>query len=159
MLSALVVSNQIIYKAKQDGITDLTPMKLQKLLYYVFGEYLAVSPDNQPLFSERFEAWKYGPVLPSVYQQFRNFGAENITRFYEEANGRVYVPSPKYYKKFYEVFDLVWKKYKNKSGIELSELTHQQAPWREALTNWEIDNDTIKKYFTEHGICKCLKQN
>jgi hypothetical protein len=154
MLSALVVSNHIIERANRDKIKDLTPMKLQKLLYFVFGEYLAASPDGQPLFSERFAKWKFGPVLPSVYQEFKSFGANNITSYYMNSNGEILVPNDEVESNnlFFQVFERVWEKYKNYTGVELSEITHRQDPWKNAVDNCEIRNDDIREFFQKQGV-------
>ena len=59
MVSALSVGNTILKRARNDGI-DITPMKLQKMIYIVYKEYLKQT--GRSLFPERFEVWKYGPV-------------------------------------------------------------------------------------------------
>jgi len=43
-------------------------MKLQKLLYFSQRESLAIL--NKPMFSEKFEGWKYGPVSREVRTYF-----------------------------------------------------------------------------------------
>lgn len=40
-------------------------LKLQKVLYFAWIEYFRRY--RKPLFKEGFEAWRYGPVVPSVY--------------------------------------------------------------------------------------------
>ena len=51
------------FQEAQDPVTNL---KLQKLLYYAQGWYLAFF--DEPLFDERIEAWLHGPVVPPIYQ-------------------------------------------------------------------------------------------
>ena len=53
------------YIAEKTG--ELTAMKLQKLVYYAEAWNLAW--DGEPLFSENFEAWANGPVVPELYQR------------------------------------------------------------------------------------------
>jgi uncharacterized phage-associated protein len=53
---------------------DMTNMKLQKLLYYAQGQYLA--EHEEPLFDEDIEAWSHGPVVPSVYRAFKEIEAK-----------------------------------------------------------------------------------
>lgn len=59
-------------------------MKLQKLIYFSHGYYLAATGLNggepQPLIDEFFEVWPYGPVCPSVYESFKEYGKEPIVR-------------------------------------------------------------------------------
>ena len=68
--------NFIIDKLTRSGVRDLTNLKLQKLLYFAYGLHLVLF--EKPLFEdEYFEAWQYGPVLRSVYKEFKNFGKDN----------------------------------------------------------------------------------
>ncbi len=83
MISALDLSSFIIQEAKKEG-ASITHLKLQKILYYVQGEYLAKY--KEPLFPEEIEAWRYGPVVRAVYYKYVSNGAlplkmerENIT--------------------------------------------------------------------------------
>jgi uncharacterized phage-associated protein len=62
--------------AQKRDIVDLTPMKLQKLLY--FGQGLSLASTDMPLFAEEFQAWRYGPVLPSIYRRFKSFGSDAV---------------------------------------------------------------------------------
>lgn len=56
-----------------DSISNL---KLQKLLYYAQGSYLALT--NEPLFNENILAWKHGPVVNEVYQVYKKYGSDGI---------------------------------------------------------------------------------
>jgi uncharacterized phage-associated protein len=53
----------------------LTNLQLQKILYLAHMIALGRSGGNDPLVGELFEAWDYGPVLPSVYRRARVFGS------------------------------------------------------------------------------------
>lgn len=54
------------FAARQQTVT---PLKLQKILYFCHADFLVRT--GYPLVAEEFEAWRYGPVLPSVYQAFK----------------------------------------------------------------------------------------
>ena len=54
----------------------MTAMRLHKLLYYCQGWHLAWY--GRPLFADRIEAWKYGPVVPAVYDQPRGKGRDPL---------------------------------------------------------------------------------
>lgn len=56
----------------------ITNLELQKLLYLAHMYHIGRTPDNSPLVREEFEAWDYGPVLPTVYHAVKGFGAEPI---------------------------------------------------------------------------------
>ena len=66
------------YYKYTDGTKEISPIKLQKALYFCFaywGGFVNKGKiDNQlpketrnTLFDDKFEAWAYGPVVPSVY--------------------------------------------------------------------------------------------
>ena len=54
----------------------LTQVKLHKLLYYAHGWHLGFQ--EKPLLDETLEAWRYGPVVPSIHREFGRFGATPI---------------------------------------------------------------------------------
>ena len=87
MITALDVSNNILKRGFDDDI-DITPMKLQKMLYFVYRKYLQET--GKSLFNERFETWKYGPVLSSVYYGFKKYGSNSIRDYYRPKGQRGY---------------------------------------------------------------------
>ena len=117
------IANTILYRAKGEDM-PISPMKLQKLVYFLYGEHLY--RERKALFSERFEVWKYGPVLDDVYQAFKQFGAGRIKKYMPDANGLYQVVDLNSDRQFRACFDKVWDSYSDQSGIELSKLTHQE---------------------------------
>ena len=85
MKTALEIANYFIEKSLDSGV-DLTPMKLNKLVYIAHGWYLGLS--DRPLIGEAAQAWKYGPVIPSIYHRFKAYGGAQITSL-EPANDLV----------------------------------------------------------------------
>lgn len=143
MVDALTVGNSILNRAAKENI-DITPMKLQKLIYCLYKEYYKTT--GRALFDERFEAWKYGPVLRSVYDAFKKFGANTIKGFAVSADGNVYVVDQKSAVPFTEAFDKIWIKYREYDGIVLSSFTHREnTAWRKAI-------DKRKAYLTDADI-------
>lgn len=57
----------------------ISNLQLQKILYFTFGEYIRQNKSSddilKELYTEKFEAWTYGPVLPSIYQQYKKNGS------------------------------------------------------------------------------------
>lgn len=88
MISTQVVANAILMLSFDENI-PVTPMKLQKLLYFTYKDYLKTY--GVSLFADRFECWQYGPVLSSIYYEFNRFGARPINKFARDANGNVAV--------------------------------------------------------------------
>ena len=66
-----------ILSLDQSEEADITPMKLQKLLYFAHGYHLAVF-GNPLIIGEDFEAWKDGPVVKGIYESFSSFGNKHI---------------------------------------------------------------------------------
>lgn len=163
--SAKAVANYILDLATVDG-EPISPMKLQKLIYYAHGWHLAVT--GEPLIKDKIEAWNYGPVVPSIYNDFRQFGNEPITipaQSYRWDNGNVLVSTPEVplgdaHEAAREVLKRVWNVYKGRTALELSKMTHApDAPWSQvtarsggkAEANPVIPNDLIRNYFAQMG--------
>ena len=143
MSTPLFLSNNFVMKALQEKIS-LSPMKLQKLIYFTYRDYLQ-STDNQ-LFSEPISAWKFGPVVESVYNHFKPFGSRSINKFYKNSAGEVCVLAESS-EVFGNVIRLIWGKYRTFSGIYLSGLTHKPGTaWHKAWVSNAIylKDDDIK---------------
>jgi uncharacterized phage-associated protein len=124
------------YFLKKEGQNrTITPMKIIKLVYIAQGWYLALT-DGDSLINEKAEAWKYGPVIPSLYERFKSFGSNII-------NDIPKVDLSNLTKKDTDILDDVWNNYGNKSGIQLSGKTHEpNTPWSKV---WEKAKETTKK--------------
>ena len=142
MYEPLFIANNLIERGKAENIS-ITPMKLQKILYFVYRNYLQES--NIPLFAERFATWKYGPVLTSVYSVF--YGADPIKDFYR-INGKAYKADENNDLLLHTVLDSVWNLCKKYDGVSLSKMTHRKgSAWYVAYNNDSVflhDQD-IKK--------------
>ena len=75
MSTAAKVAEYIIYEA-QKREKPVTNIKLQKLLYFAQGVYLA--KNNKLAFEDNIIAWKYGPVVKDIYCKYSLYGAEPI---------------------------------------------------------------------------------
>lgn len=122
--TAQSLSNNILTRAKKEHI-DVTPMKLQKLLYYVCAKYVQETGVYPVL--ERFEPWPYGPVIPSIYSEFKMFGSSPIKSFAHDAQGKTKMVDEDANPILSFCIDYIWRKYKNFDGIELSKKTHQKG--------------------------------
>ncbi|MCQ2252109.1 MAG: DUF4065 domain-containing protein [Bacteroidales bacterium] len=114
-------------------------MKLQKLMYYVQGYYLAAF--SEPLFDEEIESWMYGPVVPSVYDYFSKYDADPLP--IENDHLKLDSVSERLLR---IVFDFL----KGFSAIGLMNRTHSESPWQNALPHnrgTQISKDSIKGYF------------
>jgi uncharacterized phage-associated protein len=133
----------------------IDPMKLQKLLYIAQGVYLA--QNEEPLFQEKIEAWKFGPVVPSVYQAYKFYGSEKITdlkRLYDFLpSEQLEQEAEKLDSNVNDIIDKVWDTFKDTAPIKLSSWTHiDGSPWhrnyRPGVSGVVIPNEDIKEYFS-----------
>lgn len=120
----------------------ITPMKLQKLVYFAHGYFLGAY--GEPLIDECFEAWQYGPVAPSLYHEFKGFGNTPISRLATEldweADEELPVPPPADDPRFSKVLNFVWKTYGKRDALVLSDITHKAgAPW-DVVTKENVHN-------------------
>lgn len=116
----------------------ITNMKLQKLLYYAQGWYLATT--NKELFEADFECWTYGPVCPEIYEEFRKNGSNVIG--YPTARGKILTQGEEY-----DFINAIWNMYGHLDGFELSTQTHKEDPWRFASKFEVIKKEALKAYF------------
>ena len=110
MVTALNIANAILYKGFNEGV-DLTPMKLQRLLYLTYKEFYKRT--NTLLFDEKFEVWKYGPVVRSVNAAFKKYGSNCIKDYYREYNTYIWDK----YKKLMEYHQLICHVVRNLLGF------------------------------------------
>lgn len=114
-------------------------MKLQKLLYYVCVKYVKET-GTSPLL-ERFETWPYGPVLPSVYSEFKVYGSSPIRNFAHNAEGKSKMVDEDANPILSSCINYVWHRLKFFDGVELSKRTHQKGSgWYAA---YQRDSDII----------------
>ena len=78
--TAMDIAKYIINKCVADDWA-VSNLQLQKILYFSFGEYL--TKKNRRLFQEPFLDHKYGPIVESVYNNYRCYGASKIYDAYE----------------------------------------------------------------------------
>ncbi len=130
MVSAVALANTILKKAFEEDVS-VTPMKLQKLIYFVYRQCL--QKYDIKILSDNFLVWQYGPVLQSVYDEFKSFRANKITRFAKDARNNVYVINESANAQLSNAINDVWNKYKYYDGVYLSSLTHQPGTaWKKA---------------------------
>lgn len=141
---ALAVANEFVALALAEEV-DLTPMKLQKLVYYAHGWCLGLT--GEPLLDEQIEAWQWGPVVKSLYSQFASYGNQPITELGQEVSvdpeptatapirftwrtPRVTGDDLVSVEFTRSLIRKVWESYKKLSAIQLSKMTHApRSPW------------------------------
>lgn len=105
---------------------DITPLMLQKALYYIQGfsyAFLGSFP-----FQEECEAWAHGPVFKEVYLRYKDYHYEP-DEDREDFDTSVFTAGEK------AVYDSVINFFCCYSGKVLERITHNEAPWLAARGN------------------------
>jgi uncharacterized phage-associated protein len=128
---------------KNEGEDGITHLKLQKLLYYAQGCYLAIY--DKPLFSENIVAWKYGPVVEEVYEKFKRYRGKPL----KIQEGVSIIGMNLTVQGFLEDIYQIWGQY---SARKLVTTTHAETPFKITMQGDVISHEEIKKYFLKHHI-------
>lgn len=136
----------------------LSPLKLQKGLYFLFAYYGAMYGKNREneksaeigytfpkyLFQADFEAWNYGPVIRDVYFENKR-GSYN--RFVDDEE-KIDIPSE------IEAFiNELFVQIKNTSDFSLVDRSHEDVTWEKAHQNGRSTmpvEDIIDEYSKEY---------
>lgn len=149
--NALSVANYFIDLADRDN-KPLKPLKLMKLVYIAYGYSLALLDES--ILDSRFdsvEAWKLGPVIPSVYHSFKIYGNSPIkkkTTILVESSGEIKSEEPILEdEKIKMICDFVWKKYGKYPDSTLVTILHGiGTPWGKVYK--KNKNNTIPEEYT-----------
>ena len=145
---------------------SVSPLKLQKLLYYQQAWHMVIFGRGASLFNETPEAWVNGPVYPGIYREYKgkvpgmcdhlkesDFGLrsdENIWDVISVLQGEIGL-SRQELDLFGNVIDL----YASRSQNQLIFTTHMERPWIEARgdlmpfepSSRQISLDTMHDYY------------
>lgn len=144
-------SNSFLY-----GISNL---KLQKILYFVQASFLTNT--GRSCFLENIEAWDFGPVVPIAYHTFKQFGASNIptiSTYLEYDQNNIWSVETKIFNENIISFAdrqriiSILEFFYGYSATSLVDLTHNQAPWKDAYVpgmNNIITLESIRSYFND----------
>ena len=155
-LPAKAVANYFLDKAKISR-RQLTPMKLQKLVYIAHGWHLALF--DGPLIRERVQAWRWGPVIEDLYHEFKEFAKQPITQrahnySFDDFVIKRQIPEIHFVggdsDRTKALLDRVWEVYSVFTATQLSRMTHmEETPWRETAKKLEayIPQKLIRDYY------------
>lgn len=141
------IDNVIKYFLKKLG--EITPLALQKLLYYSQGFYKTFYDDY--LFDDDCEAWVHGPVYKDIYFKYRNFGYNPIE------DGKLEFENVNLTEAEEELLDSIIDNFGCYSAKTLEKMTHSERPWRltrkdfksEEKSNEVIRKSLIEEYFKD----------
>lgn len=131
-----------------DELGEIDAMSLEKLLYYAQAWSLAIT--NTPLFADEIQAWRNGPVVPAVYAQHKQ-----QDRVCEWRSGDAHNVAPTTAK----LIGMIGAHYGHMKGYQLSKLTHDEAPWKDARGDLPEDAPSrelipkraMTQFYREHG--------
>lgn len=135
-----------------------TQLKLQKLVYFCFADYLCET--GKKLFTDKIYAFKYGPVVDTVYKRYREYGYEAIEKETVNIDSKNISEMPAKSRILFAEdgtekilsIEKTLKKYGEMTASQLVELTHKtDSPWNKTNKSDEenyvpIETDTIEKY-------------
>ena len=135
-IEAITIANFFLTKS------ELTPKKIQKLVYYAYSWFIALYNNSADeieniLFDEVPEAWIHGPVFPSLYTTFKDYNWNEVPKIKEEM-----VFENDDLKSFLED---IWSKFGKFSADQLEYMTHQEMPWINARKNVNSNEPSNQK--------------
>lgn len=149
MITAIDVAEYIL-----DKTGPMTAMKLQKLVYYAQAWHLAWT-DANPLFEDKIEAWRNGPVVPSLFEHHK--GCLKLSPGFF-ANKICPKKVAQLNENQRDVVDRILSFYGSKDPHWLSQLTHMEDPWKNARarstssdqerSSEEISHTSMFEYYT-----------
>lgn len=139
------ISFAVKYLLNQCG--DITPLALQKALYYIQGFYNAFY--DTFIFSEDCEAWVHGPVYRDIYYRYRDYHFDPISSC-ENFDSNILTTREQ------AIFDNVIKYLCCYSGKVLERFTHNETPWLAARGDLPVSapsehiitQESIHEYFS-----------
>lgn len=117
MESVVKIASYIFKRYQDECGVCIDEMKLHKLLYFTQRESLIQK--NEPMFSEQFLAWRYGPVMVPIRSLYASKQLNNY-------------PSDKFIEDNKSIFDFVFSQYAPKDSWSLSRLSHGEISWQNA---------------------------
>ncbi len=121
-LTIFDVANFFLKIVDRDSGSTITPLKLQKILYYAQGYYLAYY--DKELFKEDFQAWAHGPANEEIYYKYKDYGFNLIPSPNEEL--------PEIDNSICMFLSDIWQTFGIYDGKYLEDQTHKEKPWIEA---------------------------
>lgn len=132
-------------QAKQDRGDLMTHLRLQKLLYFAQG--WSLQRYGRPLFEEDMEAWRLGPVVRSIYNEYRDNGRSGLEGSMPDAG--VFTED-----EFLLLLDVA-REYEKYGTGQLVDMTHEPGtPWDVVGERNVIPKDLIRDYFSrQEPLC------
>lgn len=137
----------LLWYAKQNGVNDIGNLKLQKLAYYCQGYSLAIN--NESIFDEPIKAYDYGPVVYSLFQEYKGHKCITEALFCDGESCFNALAD-----KFKNIIKYVIERLGGLSSYNLVTKTHNESPWLahsrgiNKADGKEITQEELKLFFT-----------
>jgi uncharacterized phage-associated protein len=141
-LSCFDIAKYFLAQVEEELGDSISNLKLQKLAYYAQGFHLAMF-EGIPLFDEKIEAWTHGPVIPDLYDLYKDYESGPIP-LPKDLDLSVYSDEAR------KLLDEVYSVYGQFSAWKLRDLTHDEKPWLDAYRSApgsEISLKSMQDFF------------
>lgn len=126
---------------------EITPLALQKILYYSQGFYKVFF--GKFLFNDDCQAWIHGPVYVNIYEKYKEFKSANISININYDISDLISDDKR------DILEAIVKYFGYYNGKALEKMSHYETPWinaRKGLLPTEnsnniINKESIKDYF------------
>lgn len=138
---------------------NIDNLKLNKLVYFAYAWSL-IFLNGREIFKEPIQAWRFGPVIPSLYHEFKNFGWHKIEKksyinlaYLKNENEDIVEPKIEDNdKELMLVLDKIYKFFGHTDSWFLVDITHKkESPWaqtyKENKYNAPIEKNKIENYY------------
>ena len=135
------VANYFLKSQDFDSGEFITNLKLQKLVYYAQGIYLALK--DKPLFSEEIKAWDNGPVCVPLFHMYKHLESDPIPIPVDVDVSETFTKEDR------EIIDRVYDYYGQFSAWKLRDMSHEDDVWIKAYKKSKgvISHDEMREYF------------
>lgn len=132
------VADYLLAQMSEESGDTISNLKLQKLVYYAQGFYLAAH--GKALFREQIKAWDHGPVVPPLWHRFKEHGNSALPKPDRVSYSR-------FSKSERDHLDEIFKLFDQFSAWKLRNMTHKEPPWTDTARNGVITHAAMKSYF------------
>lgn len=153
---ARAVANWFLDRAEADG-RELNQLQLHRIVYLAHGWHLGNT--GKPLIRDEVQAWSLGPIIPAIYQEFKQFGGDPIDGrafefdFWRRENVDLTADFPPFVR---ALLEKTWESVGGWTADELIDLTCEPGgPWFETFRTapspqpQAIPRDLIRRHFAE----------
>ncbi len=157
MLSPSDIAKYFLIRAEEDG-SLISPLKMQKLVYFAYVSYLLKNKGRDRLFEEKIEAWPAGPVVPSLYRELKKYGSMPI-----DAKSYVDITKEKLLEKcskeVSELLDRVYEACEQFTAFQLMLISHRERAWISAREGLVPNVSSNKPLLDREILAQHLKKN